>query len=226
MPTPKNSEGEIVKMSLVKQCEALKLPLHKIDLAYNGKVEIALVKHFEQYGYTGAYIEGKAIFTTLKGYLLKVLTKFNHLNSKEDAAFRYLEASLSLTAEHINAYLQEIEDINRNTFVENMKYILNIPFIQKDCSGLTLEFAVAFFEALDRQVLKNLLLEILKNPYKYRNGWCDVTLIKAKKVRFIEVKTSDKLHDNQIFTIPKIRNILPYDFCIYKVKKIKDDETI
>jgi len=221
MLTPENSEEEIAKMPLFKQCEELKLPLHKIDLAYSGKVEIALLKHFEKDGYIGAYIEGKAVFTILKGYLLKELTKFNHLDSKEDAAFRYLEASLSLTKEHINAYLHEIENIEKSTFIENMKYILNIPFIQKDCPGFTLEFAVAFFEALDRQILKDLLLEMIKDPYKYRNGWCDITLIRDKELHFIELKTSDKLHENQIFTIPKIRNILPYDFCIYKVKKIK-----
>lgn len=48
-------------------------------------------------------------------------------------------------------------------------------------------------------------------------SWPDLTIVKGNEVKFIEVKTTDKLHKSQLVTIPTFRKIIPYDFSVCRV---------
>jgi len=75
------------------------------------------------------------------------------------------------------------------------------------------------FDATDKEVFVAVASKLAEDPYTYRNGWPDLTLIKDKEVFFIEVKTTDKLHESQLITIPEMRSILPFKFSVCKVVK-------
>ncbi|WP_312779311.1 hypothetical protein, partial [Escherichia coli] len=47
------------------------------------------------------------------------------------------------------------------------------------------------------------------DPYQYRSGWPDLTLVYENCIEFVEVKTTDNLHKTQLTTIPMILQILP-----------------
>ena len=77
------------------------------------------------------------------------------------------------------------------------------------------------FDSIEREVYVKLAKKIAEDSYLYRNGWPDLTLVKNGTVKFIEIKVNDKLHESQLITIPIMKNILPFEFSICRIKKTK-----
>jgi len=207
----------ISKMPLKRQCSEMSLDLEIIDLPYAGKPEPALLGKFKSLGYIGSCLEGIGIFTVLKALMLDKLAEHNAFQSRSDACTRYLEAQFTILENKTDDVISSIEWITENRFIDNFQEIITKPFIASKYSDLSLEFGLAMFRAIDTKVLTSLAKLIATDPYSYRNGWPDLTLVKNDSVLFVEVKTSDKLHGSQIATIPIVRNILPYDFKVIKV---------
>jgi hypothetical protein len=44
----------------------------------------------------------------------------------------------------------------------------------------------------------------MRNPYDFRAGWPDLTIARENELRFVEVKTTDKLHSSQKNTITEV----------------------
>ena len=86
--------------------------------------------------------------------------------------------------------------------------------------GLLKVFKEKTVEGINKSTLKALqdrgLIDdfsvITSNGYTYGNGWPDLTLIKDNEVLFIEVKTTDKMHESQLITIPEMRSITAFKF--------------
>ncbi|EGA7539754.1 VRR-NUC domain-containing protein [Salmonella enterica] len=54
------------------------------------------------------------------------------------------------------------------------------------------------FDTVGREKLFELAKVFAANPYQYRSGWPDLTLIRDKSIKFVEVKTTDNLHKSQL----------------------------
>ena len=80
-----------------------------------------------------------------------------------------------------------------------------------------MEFADAMYDAINSNIYISVAKKIAEDPYAYRNGWPDLTLVKGNKVLFVEVKTKDKLHDSQLVTIPVMRDIIPFVFKVCRI---------
>jgi len=209
----------ISKMSLQHQCSELSLELKVVDLEYTGKPEHALLEHFKTLGYIGSSQEGAGILTVLKALMLDKLAEYNIFNDRSDACSRYLEAQLSSLKDRAYEIISSITVTSEERFKHNFRQILTQPFVASEYPGLSLEFGMSMYHAIDTKVYVALAKLIVSDPYTYRSGWPDLTLIKGNSVLFVEVKTTDKLHDSQIATISAVRDILPYNFMIYKVRK-------
>ena len=57
------------------------------------------------------------------------------------------------------------------------------------------------------------------DPYRFRSGWPDLTLVNGEYIEFVEVKTTDKLHYSQIDTISFMKDLTPYKFKVVRIKK-------
>jgi hypothetical protein len=55
-------------------------------------------------------------------------------------------------------------------------------------------------------------------PYEYRKGWPDLTVIDAGRPRFVEVKARDRLHASQIITICRMKPVLGDVFEVMQIK--------
>lgn len=206
--------------SLKKQCETLSLPLEEIELSYTGKPELALLKHFQTLGYIGSYIEGITFHTVLKALMLDKLAEINPFNDRDDACTRYLEAQLTIHKDRLTELIGSIHDVNKHVYSANLREILGKSTIQYLFPDLSFQCCLALFEAIELETFSKVTEKFAENPYVYRSGWPDLTLIKGAEVRFVEVKTTDKLHESQLVTIPALRKCLPYDFSVYKVVKV------
>jgi len=217
--SPSGKRYVLSKMPLLKQCIELSLEYQSISLTYDGKPEPVLLKYYESLGYLGSYSEGIAIFTVLKALMLDELQKYS---SREQACTGYLDGQLFVLKDKIDEIIFSISKVNKKTFLLNFSDIICQPSTQMDkCPELSIDFANAIFDAIETNLFIKLATRIAQDPYTLRNGWPDLTLVKGDQVRFIEVKTTDKLHCSQLVTIPIMRKILPFQFSVCKVKKLQ-----
>jgi hypothetical protein len=207
----------MAKISLEQQCKNISLELYEINLQYSGDPEPAALRYFESLGYIGAYVEGTTILITLKALMLDALSENNIFHDRNDACCRYLEAQLVILKDKIDLLVSSIAKTSRESFVRNATEILNQPFIKGHYPSLTLDCLLAIFDAIDTDVFQKLVMKISEDPYGYRAGWPDITIIKGKEVQFIEVKTTDALHSSQLKTIPVMMAVLPYKFSVYRL---------
>lgn len=204
-------------MLLSEQCEILKIDLVDIKLEFTGCPEPAALQYFEKEGYIGSCNEGTMMLTILKALMLDKLSELNLFKDRNDACCRYLEAQFTILEKNIDSIIRSISTTKRDQFIDNFKEIITQPFIQKEHPGNSINVAVALFDAINTNTFINLAKKFSEDPYSYRSGWPDLTLVKDNKVYFIEVKTTDKLHKSQLKTIPAIMEVLPYDFSVLRI---------
>lgn len=209
----------MLKISLEKQCDELSLPLNEIRLDYDGKPEPALLKHFENLGYVGTFIEGYTLLTVLKALMLDKLAELNTFNDRNDTCTRYLEAQITIHKDKLREIIHSIRLTSRQKFLSNLKEILSQPFLKKEYPSLSFECCEALYDAIEVETFVTIAEKFSEDPYSYRSGWPDLLIVKGKEVRFIEVKTTDNLHKSQILTISTFRQILPFDFSVCRVSK-------
>lgn len=209
----------MTRIYLEQQCKNLSLELHEINFQYEGAPEPALLKYFESLGYRGSYVEGATILIVLKALMLDVLAENNLFQDRKDACCRYLEAQLCILKDKLDLLILSISEIKRDSFIKNATEILSQKFIQELYPSLGIDCLIALFDAIDASIFQKLVLKISEDPYVYRAGWPDLVIIKDKEVQFIEVKTTDNLHDSQLKTIPAKMAVLPYKFSVYRLSR-------
>ena len=216
----------ISRMSLIKQCSELSLNIENIEVSYKSKPELVALQYYKSQGFNGVNSEGLGVLTVLKALMLDELLKYEPFDGCPEYMMRsvvcttYLESLLVNLNNNFNELATSIINVSRNRFKNNFEDILKYKDDDPDYKKLSIEFAISMYDALTKDNFISILRKVLEDPYTYRNGWCDLTLIKSNKLYFIEVKTSDKLHSSQLITIQAMRKIIPSYFGICKVKKI------
>jgi len=153
----------------------------------------------------------------LKALMLDKLAALNTFNDRNDACSRYLEAQLTIHKDKVDEIIDSIENTSKKNYLSNLKEIFSQPFIQSEHPNLSFECCVALFDAIDTQLFVDVAKKFSEDPYTYRSGWPDLIIVKGKEVKFIEVKTTDKLHKSQLVTIPIFRKVIPYEFSVCRV---------
>lgn len=223
-----NQDGDLTNKGFLKaielipleqQCEFLSLNLDTKTFKSLDFPELQAYKWYKSKGFVGAYCEGGALLTVLKALALDKLTELNTFNSREDACTRFLEAQFTILNDHKNELLNSILKTSEKRFLNNFSDIINFESIQEYYSGLSIEFAKQLEKNLDREVFFKIADKFFQSPYEYRKGWPDLTLVDNQEVRFVEIKTTDKLHQSQIQVIDKFRPLIPAKFKVLKLLK-------
>lgn len=221
----------ISSMSLEEQCHELGLPLRQVltvDLRAPEKQALNLAR---EEGWQGAPYEGTTLLFLLKSVLFPTLVCL--LRNKlplwgveeiEDLVARgYYEGLVSELQEYEARLLAEgvfcaTEDTMSLGFERCKSASLNFAIDHPD---LTLDLILSLYKALGKDVLFRLVLSLQSDPYKYRKGWPDLTLVRGGEVLFAEVKTSDRLHESQLETIPYVSHVLGQDrFAVWRLMTV------
>jgi hypothetical protein len=209
-----------VKGSLLNQCQLLNLRLQIIELNDVGQPEYAVCKYFKSQGYAGAYCEGGAILIALKALCLDSLAEHNTFNSRSDACNRFFEAQCLILNDKKHVLLEAIRNTSKLRFIDNFKEIYSKRYrVRGYYPGLTVDFMSKLYDGVDSYTFCNIASRFMDDPYLFRKGWPDLTLIRGNELRFIEVKTTDRLHENQIVTIQAMRDVISSEFSVVKVVK-------
>lgn len=221
-------EGRLYIMStlpLLLQCEKLNLPVKVIEWEQSNKPEIWALQYFSNLGFVGAYCEGGAIGLVLKGLCLDTLTKTScfygtSINAREDACLKGITTLAEKNEEQLDNIMKEIYQTDRFKYLSACEEILSYPSINEWYPGLSMNFLEKMYDALTKDEYGLLAKWIALNP-DHRNGWPDLTLVKEGIVQFVEVKTTDKLHNTQLKTLPAIKQLINADIQVIKLQMKK-----
>lgn len=211
---------KILEMPLEQQCSTMSFEFKSIDLAYDNRPEDSALEYFKEQGYIGTSNEGSMFQNVLKALMLDELVRLNTFKSRADACSRYLEAQLTIQQANLEGIIESISQTTREQFIANLEEIISKLRGTSLDNGLSLEAGIAIFDALPRETLTKLTTKFSEDPYGYRKGWPDLTLIKGDEIKLIEIKTTDKLHKSQLITIPMLDQILPNKAEILKLRNL------
>jgi hypothetical protein len=200
----------LLLVPLAEQCTLLGVPLEDTPNPDTSlPPEIALWTRFTEFGYTGSYCEGGAILILLRAAALDLLARLNTFGSRSDASTRFTEAQFSIQAAHSKEVVSTIRSAEIGQVRKNFSEIYSSSFVRDSYPSLTEDGIVALFEAIGGHRLARIAEALFEDPYEYRNGWPDLTMVKEHAVMWVEVKTTDKLHMSQIVTFQRMVPILP-----------------
>lgn len=217
-------------MPLDEQCLRLRLPLREVEVETFHAPERQALDLAKKEGWRGTSCEGVTIFLLLKTALFPTLVcmlrRQRPLWSEGEieglAARGYLESFVSGLASSDAQLLADgvfcaTEETIRLSFERCKNASLDLAISYPD---LTLDLILSLYKALGADTLWKLVQFIQADPYKYRKGWPDLTLIRDGVVAFAEVKTSDRLHESQIETIPSVSSLLDKSkFAVWRLVK-------
>lgn len=212
---------EIAKLPLAEQCLQLDITHEKLEgLPYGKKPEIDGLNHFSAQGFVGAYCEGGAVLLLIKTAALDLLAELN-FSGRRDACTRFTEAQLTIYKESSELILNAVRNADVTQVESHFKEIYMFPQIPKYYPGLTAGIMSSLFTAIGAERLAQLTAAIMENPYSYRAGWPDLTMVKGSDMLWVEIKTTDRLHISQIMTIFRMKPLLPGKMRVVQLTKAR-----
>jgi len=206
------------ELPLRKQCDALGLPLIAMAVRDASVLEFSACMAFREAGYVGSWCEGGAMLVLFKALCLDVLAELNARGSRADACTRFLEAQLTIHTDSALRILDSIGSTSRPQMLEAFDEIYSSSVVADRYPGLSGELVGAIYDSLGSTCLRAAAEVLMSDPYQYRKGWPDLTLVgQDGGLRFAEVKTTDRLLRNQFTTIPAVREVLPARFVVLHV---------
>jgi len=185
-------------------------PLQRLGAARNGKKqwrlgnavnvppEVAVAEHVAAAGRLCSWCEGGSINLLIKAAALDTLARRNLFEDRSDAIRRYLEAQLTLLQDHKVEILSAVRSITPKRLAENIAEILADDFIREAYPRVKESFLLKLAATTGLDFIVRAATIFFTRPYEYRAGWPDLTILDDTGVQFIEVKTTDLLHDSQL----------------------------
>ena len=151
---------------------------------------------------------------------MDVLAQFN-FRDRSDACTRFTEAQLTIYKESSELILNAIRNTDEAQVVRHFNEIYMFPQIPRYYPGLTANIMSSLFAAIGAERLAQITAALMENPYSYRAGWPDLTMVKDSDMFWVEIKTTDRLHMSQIMTIYRMKPLLPGNMRVVQLTKTK-----
>lgn len=210
---------EIAKLPLAEQCLQLGITYERLeDFPYGRKPEIDAFNHFSSQGFVGSFCEGGPVLLLIRAAALNVLAQLN-FSGRNDACTRFTEAQLTIYKANSELILNAVQNTSNVEIEKHFKEIYMFRQIPSYYPGLTPSLMTSLFAAIGAQQLAQITAAIMENPYRYRSGWPDLTMIKGSDMSWVEIKTSDRLHVSQIMTISRMKPLLPGNIRVVQLDK-------
>lgn len=214
-------QAAIAFLPLSRQCTLLGIKYDEIELPTDIKgPEILSYTYFLNQGYSGMCGEGTPLLILIKAAILDFVTDHSTFESRDECCRRYTEAHLQINIDRAAEILKVVGRSKKPIIKRNLKEILEVYESPGLANGITVRSLLELFELIGPSGLAELTQIFLEDPYGYRKGWPDLVLWKDGIIRWIEIKTSDKLHASQIGTIQRFKGTPAGSFELVKVNYI------
>lgn len=205
-------------LPLEEQCREMGLGFERLTgLAEIRHPERAVWDYYQQLGYVGGYCEGGVILLLIRAAALPVLAGLNTFGSHDDACRRYTEAQMTIHADSAQAILDAIRHSEPTGVGRAFDDIYRFPSVREHYPDLTRDAMVQLYRSMGSDTLTEIAAAIMEQPYNLRSGWPDLTMTNGHEIAWIEVKTTDRLHNSQIFTLDRMMPMLPGRVGVVKV---------
>lgn len=213
--------AQIAQLPLIEQCVQLDIAHEQVvGLPYGKKPEIDAFNYFSAQGFVGAYCEGGPVLLLIRAAALDVLAQIN-IFGRSDACTRFTEAQFTAYKESSELILDAIRNTDETQVVRHFTEIYSYPEIPEYYPGLTADTMSSLFLAIGATRLAVITAAMMENPYSYRAGWPDLTIVKGSDMHWVEIKTTDRLHMSQIMTIFRMKPLLPGSVRVLQLTKAK-----
>lgn len=152
----------------------------------------------------------------MKCAALNFLARVNTFNSRSDACMRYFEAQCSIFQCHANDIVAEIQGATETDICRHFAEIRSEANYRSLYPEINVDGLVALWNAIGAEGWARIAEAFIQAPYHYRAGWPDISIARGDQLRFVEVKTTDKLHLSQKQTISDL--LLPLGLSVSVVK--------
>jgi len=213
----------IAVFPLKTQCSMLGISYAEIEVPVSAKrPESKALRYYRNAGYQGISAEGTPVLLLVKAATLDFVIEHRmQYESAEDCCRTYVEAHLTIHAEHKDELLRLVGKSRTRIIKRNLKRIVGA----FDPPGVAEELTVANLTALYKKIGPEKLVEIAaalcEDPYGYRKGWPDLIIWNKTDVRWLEIKTTDKLHASQIDTFRRFGSIVPGKIEVVRVRAVE-----
>ena len=206
--TPLGTIKAMERLPLREQCQAISIGLSTSPWDSDSTPEIYCYNAFAQQGHIGSYCEGGGFGTAIKALCLDALTEASIffgtcIDAREDACLKGVVGLAHIEKAKLETILKQIQQTSKEKYLAAFSEIISYGLIREWYPGLSVEFADALFDAVPKAHFVRLAQWVSEAP-EHRNGWPDLTLVKGGRLKFVEVKTTDKLHHSQFVTIPAL----------------------
>ena len=211
-------------LPLEKQCRSIAIPYNTLSWDSASNPEFYAYNILVQQGYVGSYCEGGGFGTAIKALCLGELTRASIfydtcIDAREDACLKGVVALSHIEKSKLEDIFRQILHTPRAQFIAAFSEIISYSAIREWYPGLTLEFAEALFDTVPKEHFIR-LAKWISLDHTHRNGWPDLTLIKDGRLKFIEVKTTDKLHHSQLVAIPALIREISADIFVLQLSRL------
>lgn len=232
--------AKIAKLPLAEQCRQLDIAHEKLDgLPYGKKPEIDALNYFAAQGFVGAYCEGWLILLLIHAAALNIFTQLSPKRflsvykyrttgflapiSREHACDGGAVGQLHVYHEDSDLILNAIRNADVDQVVRHFQEIYTNPrnYYPQNYPGLTAGMISSMFAAIGAERLAQITAAIIENPYSYKSGWPDLTMVKGSDMFWVEIKTTDRLHTSQIMTISRMKSLLPGEVRVVQLTKTR-----
>jgi hypothetical protein len=208
--TPRGWRHAIVLLPLHEQCERMELQLEQLpNPDPDVPAEVAAWGHFSALGFVGSHCEGGAILVLIRAACLDLLASLNVFHSRSDACIRFTEAQLSILGGNKSEILSAVGTATIPQVARNFGEIYSHQLVGAWYPSLTVEGITSLFAGIGPRRLAEITAAVMEDPYTYRAGWPDLTMVRDGSVLWAEVKTSDRLHMRQVVTLSRMKGLLP-----------------
>jgi len=182
------------------------------------KPELLALEYYTNDGWRGSWCEGGTLNLAMKSAVLPFLIKHNSFGDPTDAIERYFEAQCEILRDRHGDLLTQIEIATRDQMLNMGTRLLADSFVQSAYPCVTLSGILALWEVLGQETFLRITEVFLEDPYRFRAGWPDLTLVRENSVRFVEIKTTDTLRASQIAIVEHFARPIGLDFRVCHVR--------
>lgn len=224
--------------SLPRQCASVGISLDVLHTEPQPKVgpELYAYHWYVQQGYVGSHCEAGGFGTAIKALCLDRLTRESvfygtHIDAREDACLRGVATLSQMSSAQLALVCDDILKTKKSEYLSFFSEINSYSLIRKWHPGLTEEFADHLFDAVPKDHFVRLARWIALD-HSHHAGWPDLTLVRNNRLKFVEVKTRDKLHHSQLIAIPALMREIDADVSVLQIlsevsnRRMEADEII
>jgi hypothetical protein len=218
-------------LSLPEQCRVLNIPLSLCKSAWLGRPEKAALSLLSEKPRWVFIDEGKMLHALIHALVLPRLYSLAadawNATAGYDCARSWLYRHyasyhdlLELDPQLTQGMLNDIHRWDRDAFLGSWRKlgVWNRPYHSHPAADVKPKDALAVLDSIGEPRLSAIAARIFSEPFAYYHGWPDLMFLDSEgRLRFVEVKTTDRLHFGQIVTICDMRDSASLDISVMRL---------